>query len=1221
MASRDTGSCSTYTYRLGGFAFPIEVDSWPSYVALGVNKKLCIPAPTNSHTLIMNPSVGDPSLDVDGGYVLSANLANVEKDMLAARTMLGWGSANVATQSSAAQCASIGSLAAARRSCAVGIAYTDPNRDPTGSLSQRGVLMSIAQNTSNPTNHRIPFGRVDGWGLYGTASKSMESYASAVLQKHTTVSVPTSPTGLDAWNAQNSTLDFSLSKFSPLPITSGGSNLKANAERGVGATKSTPINKLNMAPFDYAESGSKGPWDWSINVAPGNLFALTLPALATMQSPLYGSGKARWFFHDPNKPDAATVPLMDVSSIFQGSLYVMTGQLSGPSWSDPQLTHAHISQLKLKYGDLHSEEGGTQLYVDHAGQIPLSNPPAQDEPEARIHAALRLARPPENMAASANAMCALTNTGGAVSCWGRDWGAVFGTGQTADIDATTPVATNITLGAKELAAGEGHFCALMTDGTIKCWGVEQDHLFDANTLQTCTGAGGTTPCRTTPTSLPLTSKAVQITAAKYNTCALLDNGNIECLGRGCWEQPNHRCITTPQDLGGNPRMIAAATAAVCAVTNGGTIKCWNLGDPNVDGINVNSRGILGTGSSSSDAVYTPTATDQFFRAEIIHGGDQKFCATARTGALMCWGDRYGLGRDSIQNALSPAIISPATDGFIRSFSLSKNGGCALKEGGSVWCWTHESNSYGQAGIGSATSYVFKEPTKASKLSNTDVVSVHRAAYTTCARLRTGEVKCWGASPGDGTAYGPHTSPVLVSGDIRTSLVVSQGSVLAHFNGADSSGLAGHVTPILYSMQAQVNSGGTSEALLVTYDPAAVGAAMFIEQYKRHRKACENTTNTTVTEMDAFRDDDNVKIWVCSDATNKAGYLEYLDNTLKASRKYLFGHEDACIGTKDDDGLPCAAIVEPEMHAPYTFVTLLFDGYYDRMKTAIDSYRNSILGTSGSRLQKTLQLAMARQFTANDAIVTSSVMREGAYGLSCTANEGFIGMAATSTSCGNDVCEVGESRATCPADCGDLPVTSAVDEADPTTEIAVEGNVTKNDFLVFGPYDYIPDATNKMKVTTTSSSSVQLHVYTSEPASPGAAGYACRPSASTSNTCNITATENRQVWVHVKGTYAATVKLVVSRVTAPALPTVFADNNYAGWKLTLGEGSYVLPSAYDNAISSVKVPAGWEVRIFDNADFTGTATSFTADNAGFSSTYNNKTSSIRVTRSRPAAWVP
>lgn len=86
------------------------------------------------------------------------------------------------------------------------------------------------------------------------------------------------------------------------------------------------------------------------------------------------------------------------------------------------------------------------------------------------------------------------------------------------------------------------------------------------------------------------------------------------------------------------------------------------------------------------------------------------------------------------------------------------------------------------------------------------------------------------------------------------------------------------------------------------------------------------------------------------------------------------------------------------------------------------------------------------------------------------------------------------------------------------------------------------------------------------------------------------------------------------VEADVLPMVFEHNDYAGRSQALNVGRYdVSQLAIGNdIISSVKVPAGWKVTLFEHAGFQGAAKVITANTPGLPD-FNDRASSLVVER--------
>ena len=145
--------------------------------------------------------------------------------------------------------------------------------------------------------------------------------------------------------------------------------------------------------------------------------------------------------------------------------------------------------------------------------------------------------------ATNNGFCAVLDDN-SMRCWGRNLAGQLGLGDLVSRgdqvnetgNGTVPVDLGAGLYAKSLARGIQHSCALLNDNTVKCWG---DNAYGQ------LGIGDTADRGDQPNEmgamLPTVNvgtnrTVVMLAAGGYHTCAVLDDKNVKCWGRGNFGQ-------------------------------------------------------------------------------------------------------------------------------------------------------------------------------------------------------------------------------------------------------------------------------------------------------------------------------------------------------------------------------------------------------------------------------------------------------------------------------------------------------------------------------------------------------------------------------------------------------------------------------------------------------------------------------------------------------------
>ena len=179
--------------------------------------------------------------------------------------------------------------------------------------------------------------------------------------------------------------------------------------------------------------------------------------------------------------------------------------------------------------------------------------------------------------------CALFGDG-SVRCWGQNDYGQLGNGTSDPVPDTpttfnpTPVAVSGITSAVAISAGGWHTCALLRDGTIQCWG--------QNTYgQLGDGSPITRPApgrSSTPVTVTGITTAIAIQAGIFHTCALLADGTLRCWGRndeGRLGNGTTADSSTPTIVSGiAPAAAAPGAEHACALLQDGTVRCW--GDNN-----------------------------------------------------------------------------------------------------------------------------------------------------------------------------------------------------------------------------------------------------------------------------------------------------------------------------------------------------------------------------------------------------------------------------------------------------------------------------------------------------------------------------------------------------------------------------------------------------------------------------------------------------------------
>ncbi len=350
--------------------------------------------------------------------------------------------------------------------------------------------------------------------------------------------------------------------------------------------------------------------------------------------------------------------------------------------------------------------------------------------------------------------CAIAITAGGVRqayCWGKNDQGQTGSGTaTATVPAPTLVALgNDSTGApaqpQALSAGGSHTCALLTDGSVKCWGLNSNAQLG---LGDRTARGRSAAQMGAALAIVnLGRPATQVAAGVSHSCALLNNGSVKCWGGNFYGQLG--LGSTAADVGSTAAEMAALgtvnhglsggvaavltssfNASTCVVGTQGQIRCF--GRSVVDTPAGSFTGVLGRCYARSGS----SGPDYSRPAQLCWNSPSSFPS-----------DRFGI----LASDLSSALASTPVPGLVDHAALGGQHACVLlRDFEGVACWG--ANTYGQLGNNSRDSVGDHEDDFGSGFTITmngrtigvvplQVVAGH---HHSCLLTSDNTVRCWGA---------------------------------------------------------------------------------------------------------------------------------------------------------------------------------------------------------------------------------------------------------------------------------------------------------------------------------------------------------------------------------------------------------------------------------------------------------------------------------------------
>ena len=319
-----------------------------------------------------------------------------------------------------------------------------------------------------------------------------------------------------------------------------------------------------------------------------------------------------------------------------------------------------------------------------------------------------------------------------------------------------------------IAAGQYHSCAILDNGSVKCWGYNNNgQLGIDNTTNMGDNSGEMAVLPVVNLGTGRTATAISLHANQ--SCALLDNASVKCWGsnqhgrlglghkNSIGDQSGEMAALTGIDLGTGrtATAIAAGGNHTCALLDNASVKCWGR----------NQHGQLGIGNTEHMGNISNEMGDDLPSIDLgtgrtataIAAGYFHTCALLDNASVKCWGrnseGQLGLGNTTQigDNSNEMGDNLPSIDlGTGRTATAIAAGAyltCALLDNGAVKCWGD--NNIGQLGIGNTTDMGDNSGEMGDDLPSIDLGTGRTATAIAsirnhhCAILDNASVKCWG----------------------------------------------------------------------------------------------------------------------------------------------------------------------------------------------------------------------------------------------------------------------------------------------------------------------------------------------------------------------------------------------------------------------------------------------------------------------------------------------
>jgi alpha-tubulin suppressor-like RCC1 family protein len=281
-------------------------------------------------------------------------------------------------------------------------------------------------------------------------------------------------------------------------------------------------------------------------------------------------------------------------------------------------------------------------------------------------------------------------------------------------------------GVTAIAAAANTTCAVIQDGTVDCWGYD-------NVGQLGNGTSGATVSVPRPAAVPGLSGVTGIamggnsTLGNAHVCVIGPGGTVQCWGDNSQGQLGDGTHTNSSSPVSVPITgVTALTASehhTCALLSDGTVQCW--------GYLISNHPLTIAG---------PTGAGTLSNVTGLAAGTDFTCALLAGGTVDCWGslaDTIGPNSTPTPTIDSTAPTPVSGVSGVAALVAGRSHICALLSNQTIDCWGD--NVQGELGTGNMND----SPTPVPVPGLTGVTVIAAGSLSTCAALQGSTVDCWG----------------------------------------------------------------------------------------------------------------------------------------------------------------------------------------------------------------------------------------------------------------------------------------------------------------------------------------------------------------------------------------------------------------------------------------------------------------------------------------------